>query len=109
MRTLLVLVCFVFGLSFTALSQDRDLIKEKIQTAKGQVRSGVAIMKSAKENALQIRDAVKSGQMTKEEAKIRLQEIKSQVKTAKETIKSNAQIVRENRKELRELKKSRKP
>ena len=109
MRKLIMGLFLVFGMTISLFSQDRDLIKEKIQEAKSGVKSGIAVIKSAKDEARQLREEVKSGQITKEEAKTRLMELKEGVRSAKEGIKSNSAIIRENRKELRELKIQKRP
>jgi len=106
---IIMMLSLVFALGFSAFAQDKDLIKERLNDAKSSVKARITVIKSAKEEARELRENVKSGQMTKEEAKSRLAEIKVGVRSAKEEIKENSAIIRESRKELRELKKGKRP
>lgn len=109
MKRVLILVVLILSLTVSTFGQDKDLIKERMQNAKSSVKSGVAIIKSAKDEARELREKIKLGLITKEDARVRLSEIKASVRSAKEGIRENSVILRESRKELRELKKSTRP
>lgn len=109
MKNVLMLIVLVFGMSLSTFGQDKGAIKERMQNAKAGVKSGIAIIKTAKDEARELREKVKAGQLTKEDAKSRLSEIKGTVRSTKESIRENSAILRESRKELRDLKRSTRP
>ena len=109
MKNVVLVLVMIFGMTLTGFGQDRDVIKERLQNAKSEIKSGVAVIKSAKDEARELREKVKNGLITKEEAKSRLTELKESVRSTKDEIKSNSAILRESRKELKELKRAKRP
>lgn len=106
MRVLLSLVGLMFCFGVTLQANEKEALKQKIATAKEQVSSGVAVIKGAKEQAKTIKDAVKAGTTTKEEAKQSLAQLRETARTGKEQVKAGKTAIRDARGQLRELKKT---
>jgi polyhydroxyalkanoate synthesis regulator phasin len=109
MRIFIMALFLALGFTFSAIAQDKDQIRERLKGGKEQVKSGVTIVKDAKEQARQLREQVKAGQMTKEQAKAQMQQMRNQVRSAKEQIKAGREAIRESRRQLREMRKAGKP
>lgn len=109
MRTFIMALFLALGFTFSAIAQDKDQIREQMRAGKEQVKSGVAVVKDAKEQARQLRQQVKAGQLTKEQAKAQMQQMRNQVRSAKEQIKAGRESIRESRRQLREMRKAGKP
>jgi len=106
MRVLLSLIGLMFCFGVTLHANEKEALKQKIATAKEQVSSGVSVIKGAKEQAKTIRDGVKAGTITKEDAKQSLTQLRQTARTAKDQVKAGKNAIREARVSLRELKKT---
>ena len=108
MRILLSLVALVFCFGITMNANEKEVLKQKITTAKEQVASGVSTIKGLKEQSKTIKEGIKAGTITKEDGKKSLQELRNTAKSTREEIKDSKAVIRDSRKELREMKKARK-
>ena len=104
MRILLSLVALVFCFGITMNANEKEVLKQKITVAKDRVAAGVTVIQRLKDESKTIKENVKNGTITKEQAKQSLQELRSKAKGVKEEIRESKAVIRDSKKELRSMK-----